>query len=280
MRKHSSRMGEARHRPYRRLHAATAMAVLLVATVPQAWAYVRTAAVVPALEFSARGEGISTELELPSAVSGRDAPVHHEPEQLGARLPSERTSSHTDRTAHATRPHGPPRSFRPGPGEPVFRLSIPAIGLHELVRHGADAPQLARGPGHYPSCGRGFAPPYCSDFKDIWPGERGRVVVGGHRTLAHADFFRLGELRRGDRVVVRAAWGRFIYRVSRLEVVLPSDRTIIVPPSERRELALVTCHPKFSAARRLIVHARLDERAGGLQRWRFRATASSGYGWV
>jgi sortase A len=89
------------------------------------------------------------------------------------------------------------------------------------------------------------------------------VVVGGHRSLAHADFFRLGELRRGDRLVVRAAWGRFVYRVSALEVVLPSDRTIIVPPAKRRELALVTCHPKFSSARRLIVHARLDESAGG-----------------
>jgi sortase A len=93
------------------------------------------------------------------------------------------------------------------------------------------------------------------------------------------DFFRLGELRRGDRVVVRAAWGRFVYRVSRLEVVLPSDRSIIVPPSNKRELALVTCHPKFAAARRLNVHARLDESGGGLQRRRLPATASSGYGW-
>jgi LPXTG-site transpeptidase (sortase) family protein len=258
-------VGEPRHRLRSGLRAATVVVVLLpgVATVPEAWAYIRAVVAIPALESDVTGTATSTKHESASAVVVRDETVRDEPGRIRARPPSERTSAHAGRVGRVITPHGPPRSFRPAPGDPVFRLLIPAIGLDKVVRHGTDAAQLDRGPGHYPSCGQGFAPPYCSDFREIWPGERGRVVVGGHRSLGHADFFRLGELRRGDRVVVRAAWGRFVYRVSVLEVVLPSDRTIIVPPANRRELALVTCHPKFSSARRLIVHARLDESSGG-----------------
>lgn len=172
--------------------------------------------------------------------------------------------------ARRYRPHGPADSFHPAPGEKVFRIAIPDIGVDEVVVQGADQTSLARNPGHYPSCGRGFPPPYCSDFEEVWPGERGRVVIGGHRTLATRPFFRLGELQRGDEVLIDTRWGDFGYLITDRRIVAPDDRSIIVPGVAQRQLVLVTCHPKFSAAQRLIIFAELDRwgppRQGSLYR--------------
>jgi LPXTG-site transpeptidase (sortase) family protein len=154
--------------------------------------------------------------------------------------------------------HGPPESFNPPPGQAVFRIDIPAIELHRTVVQGVEAAQLARGPGHYPSCGVYFAPPYCSEFEQVWPGEIGRTVVGGHRTTAGADFFDLGELRPSDEIEVHAAWGDYVFRVTRQQIVADDDRSVIVPGIQARELMLVTCHPKFSSEQRLLVFARLE----------------------
>ncbi len=35
------------------------------------------------------------------------------------------------------RPHGPPADFRPGPGDPVFRLEIPALDIRKIVVEGS-----------------------------------------------------------------------------------------------------------------------------------------------
>ena len=161
-------------------------------------------------------------------------------------------------------PRGPSAGFNPAPGDPVFRLRIPAIGLEETVLQGADQTQLARGPGHYPSCESGFIPPYCAPFPEVWPGEIGRVVLGGHRSEGHADFMKVGRLNNKDRLYVGASWGNFVYEVTDTRVVSPTDRSIIVPGVPHRELVLVTCHPKYSAASRLLVYARL---VGAFEPW-------------
>jgi LPXTG-site transpeptidase (sortase) family protein len=155
------------------------------------------------------------------------------------------------------KPHGPGSGFDPQRGDPAFVLRIPAIGLDEVVYQGADQAQLAKGPGHYPSCWSGFTPPYCNEFDEVWPGESGRVVVGGHRTLEKADFLRLGELREGHRIYVETRWGNFTYTIIGTSIVVPNDRSVIVPGITERELVLVTCHPKYSAAQRLIVFTQL-----------------------
>jgi sortase A len=134
-------------------------------------------------------------------------------------------------------------------------MRIPKINLDKNVYQGTEQAQLAKGPGHYPSCGRFFAPPYCSTYEEVWPGERGRVIVGGHRSLGHADFFNLNRLRPGDRIYIQAKWGRFIYAVERVAVVDDDDSSTITPKVSRREMMLVTCHPKWSAAQRLLVFA-------------------------
>ena len=152
---------------------------------------------------------------------------------------------------------GPPPGYSPGPGEPVFRMLIPKISLAAVVVEGVGTEELKKGPGHYPDCRRGFDRPFCTDFDAAWPGEEERVILSGHRTTYGAEFHRVDELDKGDEIRIEAPWGRFDYFVTRREIVSPSALSIVVP-SGSAELVLTTCHPKFSAAQRLIVYAELD----------------------
>lgn len=149
-----------------------------------------------------------------------------------------------------------PKDFAPGPGEAAFRLRIPAIDLNQMVVEGVGTDELHKGPGHYPSCRKGFERPLCTDFEEMWPGEDGRVIVSGHRTTYGAPFFDLDRLKAGDKVVTETRWGDFTYEVTRKEIVLPDSLTIVVQ-SDNPEIVLTTCNPRFSAAQRLIVYARL-----------------------
>lgn len=149
---------------------------------------------------------------------------------------------------------GPPAGFSPGPGAPVFRIRIPAIKLSKVVVEGVGVEELRLGPGHYPSCRPGFAPPLCTPFPEIFPGEKGRVVVSGHRTTYGQPFWSLDKLRPGDEINVETRWGDFTYRVTRSKVVPPNSTDIVVD-RQKAELVLTTCNPRFSAAQRLIVFA-------------------------
>lgn len=155
-------------------------------------------------------------------------------------------------------PAGPRKGFEPGPGKPVFNLVVPTIDLDQIVVEGVDTEELRKGPGHYPQCRAGFQKPLCSEFEATWPGEKGRVIVSGHRTTYGAPFWDLDKIRRGDEIITKTGWGRFTYRVTKKEVVQPDSLAIVVS-SNKAELVLTTCNPKFSASTRLVVFAELME---------------------
>lgn len=161
---------------------------------------------------------------------------------------------------------GPPNSFRPGPGSPVFKIKIPRIKLNNgkgfVVVEGVGVEDLKLGPGHYPSCRRGFPPPLCTELPEVWPGEKGRVILSGHRTTYAQPFWDLDKLGRGDEIITETRWGNFTYVVTKTKIVDPSDRTIANPAASTfPELVLTTCNPRFSAAQRLIVFSELKEPA-------------------
>lgn len=157
-------------------------------------------------------------------------------------------------------PTRPPKSFDPGPGDPVFRIRIPAIDLNDgkgyIVVEGVDEESLKLGPGHYPQCSPQFAEPLCTTFPEAWPGESGRVILSGHRTTYKAPFLDVDKLTKGDEIILETKWGTFTYKVYEQRIVAPTDPQIVVQKDGVRELVLTTCNPKFSASQRLIIFAR------------------------
>ena len=155
---------------------------------------------------------------------------------------------------------GPPRDFKPGPGDPVFKMSIPRIDQEGLtVVEGVSTDELANGPGHYPECRNGFSKPLCTEGDEVWPGEEGRMIVSGHRTTHDAPFGDLDQMRTGDVISFDTKWGDFTYRVTSKTVVPANSLEIANPESNKAEVALTTCNPKFSATERLVVFAEMVE---------------------
>lgn len=101
---------------------------------------------------------------------------------------------------------------------------------------------LKKGPGHYPGT--------------ALPGGSGNAAIAGHRTTYGAPFFRVDELEAGDPIFITIRGGRYRYDVSELKIVAPEDAWVLEPTEDNR-LTLTTCHPRYSAAQRLIVVAQL-----------------------
>ena len=135
----------------------------------------------------------------------------------------------------------------PDDGEAVARMSIPKIGVDQIVVEGVSRDDLKKGPGHYPTT--------------PLPGQPGNAAIAGHRTTYGQPFHRVDELAPGDEILVTTLQGTFRYEVSGTEIVLPSQVEVIEDQGDDR-LTLTSCHPKYSARQRIIVSAILvDEPA-------------------
>ncbi len=112
---------------------------------------------------------------------------------------------------------------------------------------------LRKGPGHYPSTDR--------------PGGRGNHAIAGHRTTYGSPFWAIDELQPGDTIHVVDRLGReWVYAYRDQAIVTPHDVWVIGDdPLEtgRPTITLTTCHPRFSAAQRLIVWGELEGRPLG-----------------
>jgi sortase A len=131
-------------------------------------------------------------------------------------------------------------------GRPLGELRIPRIDAHFVVVQGTGAASLRRGPGHY--------------LGTALPGQAGTVGIAGHRTTYGAPFRHLDALRRGDAITVKMPYGSFVYRVEGTRIVTPGDVTSL-RDAGRQRLVLTACHPLYSAAKRLVVLARLERSA-------------------
>jgi sortase A len=128
-------------------------------------------------------------------------------------------------------------------GDAVAVLRIPRIGVDKAVVEGVSRSDLRKGPGHYPGT--------------PLPGQPGNAAIAGHRTTYGAPFYRLDQLSPGDVITVTTRQGEFRYIVERKQVVRPSEGEALGPTLDDR-LTLTTCHPRFSASKRLVVTATLQ----------------------
>ncbi len=148
-------------------------------------------------------------------------------------------------------------------------LYIPRLGkdFARTIVQGTRASDLDKGPGHYTDTAA--------------PGQIGNFALAGHRVGKGEPFLNLDQLVPGDAVVVQTASRWYVYRVlgddrtgnlSALnsqgvpgrEIVAPSAVRVLAPVPDhvgvtptQALLTLTTCHPKYTANRRMIVHAAL-----------------------
>lgn len=127
-------------------------------------------------------------------------------------------------------------------GDAIGQIDIPRIGHTYNVIQGTDTSDLESGPGHYPTT--------------ALPGMGQTVGIAGHRTTYLAPFRFINNLRRGDRIIVTMPYGVFTYVVTRHQIVLPTDVSVVKDVGYD-QLVLSACNPIYSAAQRYIVFARL-----------------------
>jgi sortase A len=127
-------------------------------------------------------------------------------------------------------------------GQVLAELRIARLGLTTVVVRGTDPADLREGPGLIAGT--------------PLPGQHGTTAIAGHRTTYGAPFRHLDALRRGDAITVRMPYGTFRYAVEDRRIVQPADLSVLRRVGHDR-LVLSACHPLFSAARRIVVFARL-----------------------
>src|SRR4051794_12344537 len=158
----------------------------------------------------------------------------------------------------------------PPVGQPLAVLHIPRLGgdYSRVVLEGTSEDELSQGPGHY--------------VGTALPGQPGNLALAGHRVGKGSPFLDADELRPGDPIVVETADHWFVYRIlgdpatgdygtdpsgiRGREIVTPGQVDVVAPTPGGRPgaaptgayLTLTTCHPKYSARQRLVLHAVLD----------------------
>jgi sortase A len=129
----------------------------------------------------------------------------------------------------------------PAHGDLIGRVSIPRLGMSDIVFEGTDDEVLHRGVGHLTG--------------SALPGQPGNVVLAGHRD----SFFRdLRNIRKGDLVDVTTESGTRSYAVESTQVVDPAEIGVEAP-TPAPALTLITCYPfNFvgNAPQRFIIRAR------------------------
>ena len=123
---------------------------------------------------------------------------------------------------------------------PSTKIIIPKVGIDQVIIKGVGVEELKNGPGHYSGT--------------ALPGKKGNVGIAGHRVTYTKPFNRIDELVAGDEIILETLSHTYTYKVEFSKVLDPSDVSML-RPSNKAELTLTTCTPKYSARQRLDVRA-------------------------
>ncbi|MHB1652930.1 MAG: class D sortase [Desulfitobacteriaceae bacterium] len=140
----------------------------------------------------------------------------------------------------------PPKSTPPieihYPVPIVGKLSIPRIGLDDIILDGTSLNILSYGPGHL--------------LGSAYPGQPGNTVIAAHNDL---EFHTLGSLKVGDPIYIKDSHNKvFTYKVEKINIIGSND--VLALNTTTPILTLSTCYP-FNAYKdtpyRYVVQARM-----------------------
>src|SRR5205807_499424 len=128
-----------------------------------------------------------------------------------------------------------------GVGDSLTRIKVPAIGVNVVVVEGTTPTALRAGAGHY--------------SQTPLPCEKGNVAIAGHRTTYGKPFADLDQMRTGDQIELDTPVGGCIYELKRGPFVVDKADLSVLTQTPNQTLTLTSCHPKGSAAKRIVVQA-------------------------
>jgi sortase A len=181
-----------------------------------------------------RAGGARVTTTVPSVSSTTDAtatpfddPAMHEPPTT------------TSTAVPLPQPTPPPSDpYAAVPVRQIGVIAIPRIGLVHPIYDGIWLTVIDHGPGHWPGT--------------AMPGQLGNTVFPGHRVTHTHPFLNLDQLRPGDSIVFEMPYGTYTYSVRDTIIVQPTDMWV-VDQHRDHEVTLIACHPKHSAAERIVV---------------------------
>lgn len=110
--------------------------------------------------------------------------------------------------------------------------------------------------------------------KGVWiwpkgstPDKGGNTILIGHRftyTNPRGIFYELNQVKVGDPIAVFWNGTEYLYTVSTVSVVSPSD-VAILNPTQQAEVTLYTCTPTWNPINRLVVVANLTSTRGAVK---------------
>jgi sortase A len=142
-----------------------------------------------------------------------------------------------------TKPEAPPAD--PYANTPIIQigaLEIPKIGELTPIFEGVTLTVIDYGPGHWPG--------------SALPGQIGNTVFPGHRVTHSHPFLNLDLLVPGDQIVFHMTGYDYVYKVTGTQIVYPTD-LYVIDPTPTATVTLIACHPKHSAAQRIVVKGKL-----------------------
>lgn len=140
-------------------------------------------------------------------------------------------------------PHPQPSPADPYAPSPIIQIGtieIPKIGLLHPVFEGITLTVIDHGPGHWPG--------------SALPCQAGNAVFPGHRVTHSHPFLNLDLVAPGDQIVFRMPGRDCVYKVTGTQIVGPND-IFVTDPTPTPTVTLIACHPKHSAAQRIVVKA-------------------------
>ena len=130
----------------------------------------------------------------------------------------------------------------PNEGDAGGFITIPKINLKMVFVEGVSRDDLKKGPGHYPDT--------------PFPGTLGNAAIAGHRTTYAHPFYDINELKPGDPIIIETAAGKFTYKMTKQMIVKPTEVSV-VDNTPDAQLTLTSCNPRYSAAERIVIKAKL-----------------------
>ncbi|HWS44662.1 MAG TPA: class E sortase [Acidimicrobiia bacterium] len=196
--------------------------------------------------LSAIGIVVAAALTTAAVTSGGSKHADDSPLVYPSTTPSTRRATTTSRATTTTvdvsklaKPIAPPSDpYAPTPIVQIGVIEIPKINEISPIFEGITLTVIDHGPGHWP----GSSMP-CGPSNTVFP---------GHRVTHSHPFLNLDLLSPGDQIVFHMPGHDCVYKVSGTQIVRPTD-VWVTNPTPTPTVTLIACHPKHSAAERIVV---------------------------